>query len=341
MILGVIDEAVSNGARLSRACEEIGLDPTTILRWRNAEIGDDRRAGPRSSPSNKLSDAERARIAALACSQEFRELSPKQIVPHLADRGEYVGSESTFYRVLAEQNLAAKRGRAKAPQKRSRPEEKVVSAPGQLWSWDITYLRGPARGTFFYLYTVLDVWSRKIVAKEVHLQESADLAAVLIDRACGDEGIERGQLTLHSDNGGPMKGVTMLVTLQALGVVPSFSRPSVSDDNPYSESLFRTLKYRPDYPSGRFESLDAAREWVDGFTRWYNEDHLHSGIGFVSPADRHAGRHRKLLSRRREVFEAARKLNPERWSGQIRKLDTHDTVTMHAEPNEVLPADAA
>lgn len=341
MILGVIDEAVSNGARQGCACREIGLDPTTILRWRDAEIGDDRRAGPRSSPSNKLSETERARIAALACSPEFRDLSPKQIVPQLADRGEYVGSESTFYRVLAEQDLATRRGRAKAPQRRSRPVEKVVSAPGKLWSWDITYLRGPARGTFFYLYTVLDVWSRKIVASEVHLHESADLAAVLIDNACRAEGIERGQLTLHSDNGGPMKGATMLVTLQALGVVPSFSRPSVSDDNPYSESLFRTLKYRPEYPSVPFASLDAARDWVDDFTRWYNEDHLHSGIGFVTPADRHAGRHCGVLSRRREVFEAARARHPERWSGQIRTLETYDTVTMHAEPTEVHQTTAA
>lgn len=330
MILGLIDEAVASGARQARVCAEIGLDPTTVQRWRRDGIGSDGRAGPQTAPKNKLTDAEREQIRSVACSAEFRDMSPNQIVPRLADRGVYIASESTFYRVLTEQDLAHHRGRAKSPTRRSRPQPKVATGPRQVWSWDITYLPGPARGTFFYLYTVLDVWSRKIVASEVHPRESADLAAAMIERTCEAESIEPGVLTLHSDNGGPMKGATMLATLQALGVVASFSRPRVSDDNPYSESLFRTLKYRPEYPSNPFESIDTARAWVDGFVHWYNREHLHSAVGFVTPQDRHDGGHHETLSRRRRVFQSARDRSPERWTGRvIRKLDTVDEVTMH------------
>lgn len=330
MILGMVNEAVANGARQSRVCEEIGLDPRTLQRWRRDGVGDDGRTGPLSTPKNKLTGAQREEIRSIACSAKFRDLSPKQIVPRLADEGRYVASESTFYRVLAEHDLVAHRGRAKPPTKRSRPTPKVATGPGQVWSWDITYLPGPFKGSFFYLYLILDVWSRKIVAWEVHLRESADLAAALIEKACEAEGIDPGRLMLHSDNGSPMKGATMLATLQALGIAASFSRPQVSDDNPFSESLFRTLKYRPEYPSTPFASAEAACAWIAEFVRWYNEEHLHSAIGFVTPLDRHEERHRAILSRRRDVLEKARERYPERWGRRaIRRLDLVDTVTMH------------
>ena len=173
-------------------------------------------------------------------------MSPKQIVPKLADQGIYIGSESTFYRVLKEQQMI-----------NHRPNEHVADGPCQVWSWDITYLRSPVSGMFFYLYMIVDVWSRKVVAATVFEEESMDLSARLFTRACFTHGVQPEGLVLHSDNGGPMKGSTMLATLQKLGVVPSFSRPMVSDDNPYSESLFRTMKYRPEYPSKPFENLGA------------------------------------------------------------------------------------
>ena len=335
MILGLVNEAVSDGASVGLACKELGIDRTTLLRWRSQDIGDDRRAGPKLPPANKLPAKDRKAVIETSCSPEFRDLSPKYIVPTLADRGKYLASESTFYRILHEENLMGHRGRAKAPTERHRPDVKVASGPCQLWSWDITYISSPVRGQFFYLYLIMDVWSRKIVGWKVHSSESADHAAALIMEACEAEEIEAGQLILHSDNGGPMKGATMLATLQVLGIVPSFSRPRVSDDNPFSESLFRTVKYRPHYPSKPFASIEAASEWVRSFVGWYNNEHLHSGIRFVTPSDRHRGQHHEVLERRASVYKAARERNPERWSGAIRNLDPINNVTLNPEP----PAD--
>jgi len=332
MILGLVDAAVADGASVARACREVSIAATTLQRWRRQGIGDDRRAGPQSSPSNKLSMEESRTVVSTACSPEFRDLSPKQIVPRLADRGEYIGSESTIYRILRKRKLMEHRGRASQPTNRHRPPVKVATAACQLWSWDITYLPGPIRGTFFFLYFTMDVWSRKIVGWKMHTAEAAEYAAALIAAACLAEGIERGQLRLHSDNGGPMKGATMMATLQQLGVIPSFSRPSVSDDNPFSESLFRTMKYRPEYPPQPFATLEDASTWVAAFVDWYNAEHLHSGIRFVTPSDRHAGHHHEVLERRRVVYEAARSRHPERWSGSARNLDPIDSVVLNPEP---------
>ncbi len=244
---------------------------------------------------------------------EFRDVSPKQIVPRLADRGVYIASESSFYRVLHDMALMLHREPSR-PRARHKPTEYVATAPGQVWTWDITYLRGPVRGTFFYLYLVLDIFSRKVVAAEVHIEESAELAGRLVERACAREAVDPGALTLHADNGGPMKGSTMLATLQRLGVVASFSRPSVSDDNPYVEAIFRTLKFRPGYPRRPFASIDDARRWVERFVHWYNHEHLHSAIRYVTPGDRHQGRDHDILAARHVLYQCARRVTPRRWS---------------------------
>lgn len=251
----------------------------------------------------------------------MRDLSPKQIVPRLADRGEYIASESTIYRVLRDEHLAARRGRMRAPNPNARPRQHVATAPWQVASWDITYLRSHLRGAFFYLYLVEDIWSRKILAWDVHPTESGEHAAQLIERtrdAATRDGADLAGWVLHSDNGGPMKGSTMLATLQRLGIVPSFSRPRVSDDNPFSEALFRTLKYCPEYPQRGFASVDAARAWVAAFVGWYNHEHLHSGIAFVPPAARHVGDDIDQLERRRQVYARARRRHPERWTKATR-----------------------
>ncbi len=267
-VLTLVDEAVASGARQSRCAKVVGVDERTLQRWRMNDCGDDGRRGPITVPANKLSVSERARIIEIADSEEFRELSPKQIVPLLADRGEYVASESSFYRVLREAAQMAHREPSKAAT-RARPREYVADGPGQCWSWDITYLRSPVRGAFYYLYMVVDLWSRMIVGWEVHEEECMELSSKLIDRLAEREGVDVRGLVLHSDNGGPMKGATMLATLDSLGIVASFSRPSVSNDNPYSESLFRTLKYRPEYPQRPFASIAEARAWVTWFVDWY------------------------------------------------------------------------
>ena len=329
MIIDLVDLAVIEGASEKSACGLLGLAATTIGRWRKSAVGDDQRAGPRTDPKNKLTHAERREVAKVACSPEFRDKSPSQIVPTLADRGEYIASESTFYRVLQEERLAESRGKARPPQKRYRPTSVTATGPRQIWTWDITYLRSSVRGMFYYAYITVDIWSRKIVAAEVHAEETSENAAELMTMACTAEGVTPDTLTLHADNGGPMKGSTMLATLQRLGVQATFSRPRVSDDNPYSESLFRTLKYRPEFPSKPFDSLEAARAWVRGFVRWYNEEHLHSAIRFVTPSCRHEGDDSNLLTKRKAVYEKAKRRTPRRWARGIRDFGYITSVTLH------------
>ena len=204
-----------------------------------------------------------------------------------------------------------------------------------MWSWDITYLRTEVAGQFFYLYLMLDIYSRKIVGWEVHDVERAEYAAELLKRTILAEGISDGAQApvLHSDNGSPMKGATMIATMQALGVMPSFSRPSVSNDNPFSESLFRTLKGCPQWPEGPFQSLDQARQWVYGFVQWYNHEHRHSGIGFVTPVQRHTGKDEQILSQRKAVYEQAKKNRPERWSGNTRNWNIPTDVWLNPPAN--------
>jgi transposase InsO family protein len=335
LICELVDEAVAAGARLAPACDLLGIDLRSLQRWRHNL--DDGRRGPNHDPENALSAAERKRVLAIATSAEMRDLSPKQIVPRLADRGEYVASESTFYRVLRTAEQHHRRGRARPPAKR--PREHVAKRPWQVASWDITYLRGPARGQFFFLYLVEDIWSRKILGWAVHEAESMEYAAQLVQRIRDEarsDGIDLRGWVLHSDNGGAQRGATMLSTLQHLGIVPSFSRPRVSDDNPFSESLFKTLKYCPEYPRSGFGSLAAADAWVAAFVGWYNHEHLHSGIGFVTPASRHAGQHHAILERRRRVYERARQRRPSRWSGATRAWSSPTTVYLNPEERPVL-----
>lgn len=342
MILGLIEEAVCAGARVAEACRVMGLTIRTRQRWLDQGIGDDRRAGPLSSAANRMTDEERESIVEAACSPEFRDLSPKQIVPTLLDRGIYIGSESSFYRILRERNLVTHRGKARKPSTpRSRPESKTATGPRQLWSWDITYMPSPIRGTFYYLYMIVDIWSRKVVGYAMHDREAAEHASDLIEATCKREGIESGDVQLHSDNGGPMKGATMLATLERLGVAASFSRPRVSDDNPYSESLFRTAKYSLKAPRGRFGKIEDATQWADDFVDWYNHTHLHSAIRFVTPADRHDRKDADILSKRKSVIEAARDRHRNRWSRGIRCLDFIAEVTLHPELQQIEEAAAA
>jgi len=333
-----VDDAVADGASSESACRTLGLSKRTLQRWKQSP--EDRRRGPKTMPANSLTAAERRRIIVTATSSEFRDQSPKQIVPRLAERGVYIASESTFYRVLHAEGLQHRRGRAKPPMRRLR--EHIATRVWQVASWDITYLRTHVRGRFFYLYLLEDIWSRKILGWAVHDNECSGSAASLVERvreAASDEGIDLAGWILHADNGIPMKGATMLATMQRLGIVPSFSRPGVSDDNPFSESLFRTLKYVPGYPRAGFATLDSARTWVAEFVDWYNNRHLHSGIGFVSPADRHEGRDIAVLEARRRTYALACRKHPERWTRTcrtwsrplvVRLNPAHDSSHVHA-----------
>ncbi len=329
MTLSLIDEAVKAGARRKSACELLGLDVRTVERWAAGRV-EDGRGSPKAAPANKLPAEERKAILGTLTSPRFRDTSPNQVVPLLADDGVYLASESTMYRILRDEELLHHRSRAKAPVRRP-PASHKATGPNQVWSWDITYLKSPVRGVFFYLYMIVDVWSRKVVGWQVHEVEAAELAAALFKNTCDLTALNPRGVVLHADNGGPMKGSSMVATLERLGVLASYSRPSVSDDNPYSEALFRTLKYRPEYPTKPFVDVAAARAWVSGFVVWYNTEHLHSGIRFVAPEDRHAGRDVDILAQRRRVYEKARLKNPERWSTTTRNWSPVGDVYLNPE----------
>lgn len=333
LIIKLVDEACTAGARRWRACKEIGLSERTLRRWATDEEAclDRRTCAKRSAPQNKLSEEERARILTVCHEPKHASLPPSQIVPRLADEGEYIASESSFYRVLRQAGEQHHRGAARAPQKRSQPKSHCARRPNEVWSWDITWLAGPARGLFFHLYLIIDIFSRKIVGWEVYEQETSEHAAAVVRRAILAAGCIGNPLVLHADNGSPMKGATLRATLEALGVTASYSRPRVSNDNPFSESVFRTCKYRPDFPSGGFSSMDEARAWVYRFVRWYNEIHRHSGIGFVTPNERHSGNDSAIMAQRRLVYEAAKRRNPERWSREIRNWKAAEEVWLNPE----------
>jgi putative transposase len=320
-IMDMVEEARLAGARQLEACQTIGMQVRTLQRWRSESTVGDRRPNRVQQPANKLDDLERQRVLAVANSAEFGHLPPSQIVPRLADQGCYLASESSFYRILTEANQIKHRNATRPTAEGNKPRAVQATAPNQLYSWDITYLPTTVRGVYFYLYLFMDIYSRKIVGWQVYDEESTVLAAEVVRDICTREKIQPGQVVLHSDNGSPMKGATMLATLQRLGVVPSFSRPAVSNDNPYSESLFKTLKYRPGYPEKTFGQLVDARKWVAHFENWYNNEHRHSAIRFVTPAQRHAGQDHDVLCRRKAVYEAAKALHPHRWSGHTRNCE--------------------
>jgi len=325
-----VDEASVAGARRHKACVLLGITARALQRWRRSDgLGNDGRATRTYEPRNKLSDAEREQVLAVANSSGFAHLPPSQIVPILAERGEYMASESTFYRVLRDARQLKHRQASRPTTVSHKPEALQATAPNQLYSWDITYLPSTIRGVFFYLYLFMDLYSRKIVGWQVYEQESSEWAAEILRDIAQREGIARDQVILHSDNGGPMKGATMLSTLQALGIVPSFSRPAVSNDNPYSESIFKTLKYRPEYPAQPFSSVTEARQWVTGFVAWYNFEHRHSAIQFVTPGQRHAGLDTTILANRKVVYEAAKTRHPERWSRETRNWNPVKVVYLN------------
>jgi putative transposase len=335
ILLPLIEQAMQDGARLHNACAQIGLSARTVQRWLGpcAGVGDRRARSLRTKvePPNKLSLAERYAAMQLLNSDAFKDLPPSQIVPRLADAGQYVASESTMYRLLREAGQMTHRRLERAPRNVSKPRALVATQPDQVYCWDITYLPAPVRGMHFYLYLFVDIFSRKIVGWQVFDCESAELAAGLLRDICERMGIPQGQLTVHSDNGSPMKGETMLATMQSLGIAPSRSRPSVSNDNPYSEALFRTLKYRPQLPLEPFKDLLHARRWVTELVHWYNLEHRHSAIRFVTPTQRHAGLDKSMLKNREVIYAAARQANPNRWSGSTRNWEHIDEV--HLNPN--------
>lgn len=341
LAVSLIEEAVQAGARESRACKELGLTQRTLQRWRQHNITEDRRPhAKRPEPVHKLTKEEEQQILDVIGQPEFKSLPPSQIVPALADQGTYIASESSFYRVMHKHNQQHHRGRSKKRTSKSLTSHCATGA-NQVWMWDITWMPGPVKGLFFYLYLVLDLYSRKIVGWEIWEEESAEHASQLIRRTVLSEQcvIRQQPLVLHSDNGSPMKGATLLETLYSLGITPSKSRPRVSNDNPYAESIFRTCKYRPEYPEKGFKDRTEAREWVLRFVHWYNHEHRHSGLNFLTPSQRHRGQSEQVFEKRRQVYEAAKALHPGRWSGATRDWSLEEEVWLNPEKATVIQAE--
>jgi len=331
-----INEAVAAGARRFKACAIVGITLRCLQRWREDDI--DRRSTRVQAPKNALNEAEVQAILAVVNAPEYAHLPPSQIVPALADKDIYLGSDSTFYRVLRHHKQLNHRRLERPSSKRALPLALTARGPNQVASWDITYLPSAIRGQYWYLYAVLDLYSRKIVAWQVYAAESGEHAAGLMRDYVARESIAPNQLTLHSDNGAVMKGSSLHATLEQLGVAKSHSRPSVSDDNAFIESFFKTLKYRPENPVTPFATLEAARDFAGKLMAWYNHEHRHSAISFVTPNQRHSGEDFAILAQRAEVYERARATNPHRWSGKTRnwkhktevRLNPHRVEQVHA-----------
>lgn len=271
-------------------------------------------------------------MLAVINSDEFKDLPPSQIVPRLADQGLYLASESTMQRLLRSMHQNTHRRSERPAKKRHKPFALKATVVNQVYTWDITYLPTTINGLYFYLYVFVDIFSRFIVGAQVFDSESADLAAEMIRDICERHGIDKGQVSLHSDNGSPMKGQTMQAMMHDLGVIASRSRPSVSNDNPYSESLFATLKHRPLMPVKPFESIEQARQWTIGLVDWYNQEHRHSAIKFVTPEQRHLGQDGQLLQQRTQVYAQARDMHPQRWSKNTR--DWSRVTEVHLNPDK-------
>lgn len=335
-LVTLINEAESAGSRRAKACEVVGITIRTLQRWQpvgeEAVRADKRPHAPRPTPANKLSAEERQSVLSVCHEEAYASLPPSQIVPKLADQGRYLASESSFYRILRDEDQLHHRGRSKTPTAKRAPTTHTATGPNQVWTWDVTWLPSTVTGRFFYLYMVEDIYSRYGVNWEVHESESGELAAKLMQQA-----VWREKLTgpyrpvLHNDNGSIMKSQTLRAKLEELGIRQSFSRPRVSDDNAYVESFFRTLKYGPTWPTQGFATVEAARDWTQQFMQWYNHEHQHSKIRFVTPAQRHRGEDKAILADRDEVYAKAKAANPTRWSGKTRNWAPIKDVTLNPE----------
>ena len=327
----LINEAVASGARKEKACELVGLSIRTLQRWQNGSdlLADKRPSALRPEPANKLSEAEQQAVLDVCNQVEYAALPPSQIVPMLADKGIYIASESSFYRILKANKQLTHRGKTAPKKQVSKPKGVTARGPNEVWTWDISYCPSTVIGRFYYLYMIVDIYSRKVVGWEVHESESGEHAADLLERTLWAEKCVKKNVVLHSDNGSPMKCLTMQSKMLEMGVIGSRSRPGVSNDNPYSESLFRTVKYCRRWPSEGFKDLNEARMWVRGFVKWYNTEHRHSRIKFVTPMQRHNGKDKEMLGKRDCLYKQASKKNPSRWSKSTRNWELIEDVSLN------------
>ena len=303
-------EHLADSVGVWQACQTLAVPRSRLYRER-VEVAEPSPLEPTTVSPRALPPAERAEVRKVLNSERFQDQSPREVYATLIDEGKYLCSWRTMYRILDEnQEVQERRNQLRHPQY-TKPEL-LATQPNQLWSWDITKLLGPTKWTYYYLYNILDVFSRYSVGWMIAERESASLAEELMAATCVRQGIQPGQLTIHADRGSAMISKSVALLMADLGVTKTHSRPQVSNDNSFSEAQFKTLKYRPDYPE-RFGCQVDARSWAGEFFRWYNYEHHHSGIGLLTPADVHFGRARAVLDQRQQVLHTAFEKNPERF----------------------------
>jgi len=308
--MATVTELAEQGVPVSKASDALGVPRSSYYRGQQP-ASEPKPAVERAKSTRALSDEERVAVRDLLNSEAYMDRSPRQVYASLLDAGRYYCSISTMYRILAAYNEVQERRNQRQSSSYVKPEL-LATGPNQLWSWDITKLRGPVKLTYYYMYVILDVYSRYVVGWMIAEQESAELAEQLIAETCANQGIEPGQLTIHADRGSPMIAKSVAQLMHDLVVIKSHSRPYVSNDNPFSEAQFKTMKYRPGYPD-RFGSLMDARSWAHAFITWYNNEHYHTGLGLYTPADVHFGRGAAVRQARQQVLTQAYQAHPERF----------------------------
>jgi putative transposase len=317
------------------ACRAVGASPATIYRRRRPP--EPRQARPRPAPARALAPSEREQVLDVLHSERFVDVSPEETWATLLDEGTYLCSTRTMYRILAAHHGGVRDRRNQLTHPPYAKPELLACRPNELWSWDVSKLKGPAKWTYYYLYVILDVFSRYVVGWTVQYRETAQLAKALIEQATEQQQITPRVLTLHADRGAPQRAKPVAFLLADLGITKTHSRPYTSSDNPYSESNFKTLKYRPAFPA-RFESISHARAHCRTFFDWYNHQHRHSGIGLMTPAAVHHGQAQQLYDRRAAILAEAHARNPERF---VRKPPTPPELPTAAwinKPKEVAAA---
>jgi len=309
-ILDFVNFYVTLGiVRLSVLCTHIGVSQRTIQRW-NLYGVNDKRKGAEKQVVRKLTEQEREKIYGVACSEEYKDMNPHEVYNSLLDKGIYLASESSFYRILRERGAVTHRRETKEGTSRKKPDELKATAKNQVWMWDITWIKTGVQGLYYYAYVIEDLFDRSIVGWAIYENESDEHAKELFAQVTRKE--NSYPQFVHSDNGNAMKGITLVAFYYRLGIVPSFSRPRVSDDNPYIESFFKTLKYTCGYPKF-FSSIDHARKWFADFIDWYNKNHMHSGLQYVTPFQKRNGEHHVIFASRNGVIAEAKQKYPARW----------------------------
>ena len=321
----LIEEANNAGARLFKACEVLEISVSSFRRWQSGDVQDSRKGAAKRVP-RKLTEKERREILNICCDDEHKDMNPYQIHANLLDKGIYIASVSSFYRVLRDKGLVRHRENSRPAYKHHKPPEKKATGPNQVWCWDITWLKTQVRGLFLYAYVIIDIWDRSIVKWCIHDREDEALARELFEQAVRDNG--RPDVFIHSDNGNPMKGVSLVAFFEMLGLSNSYSRPRISNDNPFIESLFRPLKYNVSYPKV-FIDVAEARTWFATFVDFYNNKHYHSGLYFMTPNTIRSGQYEKIAKKRNDLMQEAFARNTQRWSHPVKQLSEKHVVYLN------------